>query len=210
MLKIKCLQISSIMAEPRNSMQSFGQKDILSAALGQSGLIFTETIDDDVKDVFAALAEDVDYPTFMPQQKLGESKGKNLKTDQKAAKFETSESYENDLDDLMDLISNDTGSFQQPKQPDDNWPKIAGPAQVTSNTQTPVVNSGPATSSNLAFNSLLNDLKYDATPQPASSFSLDSFLSVAKQEPSSSFPSLKLGIENQKIPGLKAIINEKR
>lgn len=189
------------MAEPHNSLQSTGKKDILSAALGQSGLLFAERVDDDVQDVFAALAEDASYPI--------ENKGQNLKVDPTTGKLKSNESYENDLDDLMDLISNDTGPFVHPKQ-GGTWPSadFAYSPQIGSTPQQRAVQS---TSSNLILDSILNDLKCDAAPQISTSRSLVLNSNALKTEPTSTFTiTPNNDFETGKMPGLKSLIDEQR
>ena len=202
MLGLKCIQNISIMAEPHNSLHSTGKKDILSAALGQSGLLFAERVDDDVQDVFAALAEDANYPI--------ENKGQNLKLDPTTGKFKANESYENDLDDLMDLISNDTGPFVQSKQ-GSTWPSadFAYSPQIGSSPQQQ--RAVQSTSSNLILDSILNDLKCDVAPQTNTNRSLVLNSNALKTESNSVFSlAHNNDFETGKMPGLKALIDEQR
>lgn len=199
MVGLKCIQNISTMAEPHNSLQGSGKKDILSAALGQSGLLFTQRVEDDVQDVFAALAEDADYPS--------ENKSQNLRVDPIAGKFKADESFENDLDDLMDLISNDTGPFTQPKQ-DIAWPTsdIAILPHGGSTSQSSTVQP---TSSKFRLDSILNDLKNNTVPQSTANRSSVVSANALKTEPTSIFSStISADFGTVHLPGLKSVIEE--
>ena len=202
MLGLKCIQNISIMAEPHNSLHSVGKKDILSAALGQSGLLFTQRVEDDVQDVFAALAEDAKYPP--------ENNSQNLKFGPTAGKPAANESFDNDLDDLMDLISNDTGPFVQSKQ-ENAWPSVdfSVSTQISSNFQQKPVQS---TSSNFKLDSILNHLKCDLAPQVSSTRPLLSNSNTIKTEATPFFPtSLSANsFGTGRMPGFKSVIGEQR
>lgn len=200
MVGLKCIQNSSTMAEPHNSLQNAGNKDILSAALGQSGLIFTETEEDDVQDVFAALAEDAGYSAYVPQSKLRQDVTQKLKGDVKSERSVSNESFENDLDDLMDLISNDIGQYAEPKCT----------TQSSSNT-IPILQSSNLAASSSISNSTFSEVKSSVTPQLDQSIFFKSSLSAFKFDARVSFPPKQnLSIESGGIAGLKSILGNKR
>eukprot|EP00795_Rhopilema_esculentum_P015448 gene15448-6696_t len=101
------------MAEPPNHMQNPQVNDILSAALGQSGLTFTETEEDDVQDVFAALSADGDFPSYMQRQNSVRSSIPAGRTASRTNKIDTSGHLQSDLDDIMDLINSDSVGHQE-------------------------------------------------------------------------------------------------
>ena len=101
------------MAEPPNHMQNSQVNDILSAALGQSGLTFTETEEDDVQDVFAALSADGDFPSYMQRQNSVRSSIPAGRTASRTSKIDTSGHLQSDLDDIMDLINSDSVGHQE-------------------------------------------------------------------------------------------------
>ena len=224
---IKCIQNFLTMAEAPNSMQNFQVKDILSAALGQSGLNFEESEEDDVQDVFAALAADANYPSYMPRPVSSQNKPENRQSLVKDETFGPTENFDNDLDDLMDLISNERTN--QPPQTlqasrsisnvnsDSSLflrtlpaPNIPRSLQINSNK---VVkgHSLPALRKIEPSNNFI-DLTNDSTPiQDGPDMTL--FASTASSSSTSqSFESnLFAGdLSRVKIPGLRAILAEQR
>lgn len=195
MVGLKCIQDTLTMAEPHNSMQNVGKKDILSAALGQSGLSFTESVQDDVEDVFAALAEDADYSSYVPKSKQHPSRTENVKREVKTGQFDPNESYENDLDDLMDLISSDMNALPG-QQVQESRPVVAFPRSMVANT-TDISSFG--------------DIKFDAISQPDSNFLFSPSLNMLKlNAPIVCPPKPNFSIDSEKMPGLKSIIADKR
>ena len=216
------------MAEAPNSMQNFQVKDILSAALGQSGLNFEESEEDDVQDVFAALAADANYPSYMPRPVTTENKPENKQSLLKNETFGPTENFDNDLDDLMDLISSEPA-----KQPPQTLQASRSISNVNSDSSLfrrtpPALNI--TKSAQINSNKLLKglslpalrkiepssdfiDLTNDLTPNHYHGADRTLFSSTASSSSSSqSFePNLFAGdLSSVKIPGLRAILAEQR
>eukprot|EP00112_Aurelia_sp_Birch-Aquarium-sp1_P004985 Seg1566.1 transcript_id=Seg1566.1/GoldUCD/mRNA.D3Y31 product="hypothetical protein" protein_id=Seg1566.1/GoldUCD/D3Y31 len=214
------------MAEAPNSMQNFQVKDILSAALGQSGLNFEESEEDDVQDVFAALAADANYPSYMPRPVSTQNKPENKQSSVKDEAFGPTENFDNDLDDLMDLISSEPAK-QTPQtlqasrsisnvNSDSSLFRRTPPAlNITKNVQ---INANkllrglslPALRKIEPSNDFI-DLTNDLTPNHHGA-ERTLFSSASSSSSSQSFqPNLFGGdLSRLKIPGLRAILAEQR
>eukprot|EP00794_Sanderia_malayensis_P014235 gene14235-15720_t len=84
------------MAESNNYPSKCQTKDLLSAALGQSGLHFEQTEEEGIQDVFAALAASEDFLSDQPKQ--------IAQNPLPQTKKEESGTFDNDLEELMSLL----------------------------------------------------------------------------------------------------------
>ena len=215
------------MAEAPNSMQNFQVKDILSAALGQSGLNFEESEEDDVQDVFAALAADANYPSYMPRPVATQNKPENKQSMVKNETFGPTENFDNDLDDLMDLISSEPA-----KQPPQTLQASRSISNVNSDSSLfrrtpPALNVSK--SAQINSNKLLKglslpalrkieppndfiDLTNDLTPSHRGADRTLFSATASSSSSSQSFePNLFAGdLSKVKIPGLRALLAEQR
>ena len=115
------------MAERNDYATSFQTKDLLSAALGQSGLHFEEPEDNSIQDVFAALAAGGDFLSDGPRQQTATNSSLAPANSEPRP---TEETYDNDLDELMGLLDNGIEKYQQ------NHSNVELPAQTNIRPET--------------------------------------------------------------------------